>query len=129
MPFYKHPDVLDNGPIYLKNNCNRIALISAYTQGDSYATVNAAILADAAMVAADLVIGSSGLNRTLTVAGKTDSAANATGGGVDSHVALLDTVNSKVLFVTEESAAQSILLGNTVNIQGFVITEAQPIAA
>lgn len=129
MPFYEHPDCIDNGLAYIKNNCNRIALISSYTVGDSYATVNGRILAEATMTSTDLVIGSSGNNRTLTVASKSDSSANASGGGADSHVALLDTVNSKVLYVTEESAAQSILVGNAVNIQGFVITKTQPNAA
>lgn len=129
MAFYEHPDCMDNGLTYIKNNCNRIALISSYAVGDSYATVSGRILADAAMTSTDLTLGSSGNNRTLTVASKTDSSANANGGGAESHVALLDTVNSKVLYVTEESAAQSILVGNTVNIQGFVITKTQPIAA
>lgn len=129
MPFYKHPDVMDNGLAHLRANCNRIALISGYTQGDTFATVNTAILADAPMAPADLTLGSAGLNRTLTVTGKTDSSANATGGGVNSHVALLDTAGSRVLYVTEETDAQSITAGNGVNIGGFVITETQPVAA
>lgn len=129
MPFYKHPDVMDSGLAHLRSSCNRIALISAFTQGDSFATVNAAILADAPMTTADLVLGSSGLNRTLTVTGKTDSSANASGGGANSHVALLDTTTSRVLFVTEEADAQTITSGNGVNISGFTITETQPLAA
>ena len=49
MAKYAHPDVLDNGPTYIKTNCNKIAVISAYTSGDSYATVNGKILAEATM--------------------------------------------------------------------------------
>jgi hypothetical protein len=128
MARFEHADVMDNGLAYLKAQCNKIALISGYTVGDSYATVNAAILADAAMTSADIVLGSSGNNRTATVAGKTDPSANAGGGGANSHTALLDTVNSKVLYVTEEDAAQSIIAGNAVAIAGFVITRTQPVA-
>lgn len=128
MPRYRHPDALDNGLAYIRTNANKLALISGYTIGDSYATVNAAILAEAAITSSDMVLGSSGNNRTLTVAGKTDSSANASGGGANSHVALLDTVNSKVLEVTEEDAAQSIVAGNPVNIGGFVLTAQQPVA-
>lgn len=128
MPRYTHPDALDNGLAYIRTNATKLALISGYTIGDSYATVNAAILAEATIGTADMTLGSSGNNRTLTVAGKTDSSANASGGGANSHVALLDVANSKVLHVTEEDAAQSIIAGNPVNIGGFVITALQPVA-
>lgn len=128
MARYEHPDCLDGGLSYVRTNCNRLALISSYTVGESYATVNGNILADAAMTTSDLVLGSSGSNRTLTVAGKTDSAANANGGGANNHVALLDTVNSKVLYVTEEVEKQTIVSGNAVAIAGFVITKTQPVA-
>lgn len=128
MARFEHADVMDNGLAYLKANCNKMALISAYTVGDSYSTVNAAILAEATMTSADIVISASGNNRLATVAGKTDSSANASGGGANSHVALLDTTGSKVLYVTEEDAAQSIVSGNPVAIAGFVITRTQPVA-
>lgn len=128
MPFYVHPDVSNAHLNYIKNNCNKMALVSSYTFGDSYATVNAAILAEAAMVPGDFTLGTSGNDTILTVAAKSDSSANASGGGVNSQVVLLDTVNSKVLLANEESAAQSIVAGNPVNIGGFVIKNPQPIA-
>lgn len=128
MPRYRHPDALDNGIAYIRSNATRLVLISSYSVGDSYATVVSRILAEADVTTADMTLGSSGNNRTLTIAGKTDSSANANGGGADSHVALLDDINSKVLEVTEESAAQSIVAGNPVNIGGFVITAQQPVA-
>lgn len=127
MARYEHPDVMDNGLAYLRTNCDLMALISNYTFGDSYATVVANLLASVAMVDADLVLSTSGNNRRLTVAGKTDSSANASGGGPNSHVALLDTVNSKVLYVTEEDAGQAIIAANAVAIAGFTITRTQPV--
>jgi len=127
MAKYAHPDVLDNGPNYIKTNCNKMAVISAYTFGATYATVAAAILAEAAMASADFTLGTATNDRTLTTAtGKQDTAANAT--GASSHIAFLDTVNSKVLWVTEETSGQTITLGNPVNFPSLVYTAKQPIA-
>lgn len=129
MARYAHPDVLDNGPAYIKANCNKMALISAYTFGDSYATVNAAILAEVAMTTTDFTLANSGNNRSLTTAsGKSDSAANASGGGATMHIAFLDTATSKVLWVTEETSDQTITAGNPVNFPALVYAANQPTA-
>ena len=127
MAKWVHADVLDNGIAYIKANCNKMALVSAYSAGDSYATVNAAIVADTAMANGDFIIAASGNNRTLTTAsGKSDTAANVTGGGVGNHIAFLDTVNSKVLWVTNETSGQSITVGNPVSFPSLVYTVNQP---
>lgn len=129
MAKYAHPDVLDNGPAYIRTNCNKMALISSYTFGASYATVNAAILAEAAMTSTDFTLGSSGNDRTLTTAsGKSDTSANASGGSATNHIAFVDTVNSKVLWVTEETSGQAITAGNPVNFPSLVYTAKQPVA-
>lgn len=129
MARYAHPDVLFNGPAYIKANSNKMALISAYTFGDSYATVNAAILAEVAITTTDFTQGASGNNVTLTTAsGKSDSAANASGGGATMHIAFLDTATSKVLWVTEETSDQTITAGNPVNFPSLVYTSNQPTA-
>ena len=129
MAKYAHPDVLDNGPAYIKANCNKVALISAYAFGDSYATVNGRILAEAAMATTDFTHGSSGNDRTLTTAsGKQDTAANASGGGETNHIAFLDVTNSKVLWVTEETTGQAITAGNPVTFPSLVYTAKQPVA-
>ena len=126
MAKYEHPDIMDGGLLKLKTDCDKIAVVSAYTLGDAYATVAAAILAEAAMVDADLVISTSGNNRLLTTAVKTDAAANASGGGAGNHAVLLDTVNSKVLYATP-ATAQAIVAGNPVEIGAMVITRTQPV--
>lgn len=129
MAKYAHPDVLDNGPAYIKANCNKVALVSAYTAGDSYATVNAAILAEAAMTSADFTLADSGTDRALTTAaGKTDASANASGGSASNHIAFLDTANSKVLWVTEETSGQAITAGNPVSFPSLTYTAKQPVA-
>ena len=127
MAKWAHADVLDNGINYIKTNCNKVAVISAYTAGDSYATVNAAILAEATMASGDFTLGTSGSNRTLTTAsGKQDTSANAT--GTASHIAFVDTANSKVLWVTEETSGQTVVLGNPVTFPSLVYTAKQPVA-
>ena len=127
MAKWAHADVLDSGINYIKTNCNKVAVISAYTAGDSYATVNAAILAEATMASGDFTLGTSGSNRTLTTAsGKQDAAANA--GGAASHIAFVDTVNAKGLWVTEETSGQTIVLGNPVTFPSLVYTAKQPVA-
>ena len=127
MAKWAHADVLDSGINYIKTHCNKVAVISAYTAGDSYATVNAAILAEATMASGGFTLGTSGSNRTLTTAaGKQDASANA--GGAASHIAFVDTVNSKVLWVTEETSGQTIVLGNPVTFPSLVYTAKQPVA-
>lgn len=130
MAKWVHSDVLDNGIAYIKTNCNKMALISAYTAGDSYATVNAAILAEATVSSGDFTLSTgTSSSRVLTVAsGKQDAAANASGGGASMHIAFLDTVNSKVLWVTEETSDQTITSGNPVTFpSGLTYTSSQPV--
>ena len=125
MAKYAHPDVLDQGINYIKTNCNKMAVIDAYTFGNSYATVDGDILAEVSMTSTDFTLGTSGNNRTLTTAaGKSDASANATGAA--SHIAFVDTVNSKVLWVTEETSGQIITIGNAVNFPVLVYTSQQP---
>ena len=127
MTKWAHADVLDNGPAYIKTNCDKVCVVSAYTAGDSYATVTAAILAEAALTSTDFTLASSGSDRTLTTAaGKQDTAANVS--GTASHIAFVDTVASKVLWVTEETSGQSITAGNPVTFPSLVYTAKQPVA-
>ena len=127
MTKWAHADVLDNGPAYIKTNCDKVCVVSAYTAGDSYATVAAAILAEAALTSTDFTLASSGSDRTLTTAaGKQDTSANATGAA--SHIAFVDTVASKVLWVTEETSGQTITASNPVTFPSLVYTAKQPVA-
>ena len=127
MTKWAHADVLDQGPNFIKSNCNKLCVISAYSAGDSYATVNGNILAEATMASGDFTLATSGSDRTLTTAaGKSDSSANAT--GTASHLAFVDTTNSKVLWVTEETSGQTITAGNPVNFPSLVYTAKQPVA-
>ena len=127
MAKFAHANVLDNGLNYIKDNCDKTTLISSYSVGESYATVAAKILAEAAMTSTDFTLASSGNNRTLTsAAGKQDTLANTTGGSATNHIAYLNTVGSEVLWVTEETSGQVVTAGNPVNFPSLVYTSNQP---
>lgn len=132
MSRYSHTDVLDNGPAYLKANCNKVILTSAYTT--SYATANStAKVAEAALVTGDFAIaGADGAARVLTATLTGKSGGNALqslADGTNMHLAFVDTATSKVLFVTEESSDQSITSGNPIQFNSNpTITVAQPTA-
>lgn len=130
MAKYAHPDVLDGGLNAIRNNCNSWVVIASYTFGDNYATVTGGsnILAQVSMTSTDFTLGTSGNDRTLTVAsGKSDTSANNT--GTSTHFAFLDTTGSRVLWVTEETSNQVITAGNPVNFPaGIVYTAKQPVA-
>lgn len=120
--------VLDNGLNEIKNNANRLHLIKAYASGDSYATVIGNSCADVAMASGDYTLGNgAGSARTLTTAsGKSATASANSGAGPNLHLAYVDTVNSRVLWVTDETSDQVITAGNTVNFPAVVYTSNQP---
>lgn len=127
MAKFVHADVLDQGLNFIKTNCTKMAVVSGYTFGDSYATVAAAILAEVTMASGDFTLASAASDRTLTTAAaKQDAAANATGAA--SHIVFLDVTNTKVLWVTEETSGQTITSGNPVNFPVLVYTAKQPTA-
>lgn len=130
MARYFHPDVLDNGPAYIRANCNSMVLLSTYTFGANYATVTGNVLASVSMAPSDFTLANGAADsRTLTTAaGKQDTAADAGGGGAPMHIAFLDTATSKVLWVTEETSDQTIAAGNPVLFPQLTIAVGQPVA-
>lgn len=132
MSRYAHADVLDQGPKYIKDNCNKVILISAYSA--AYATVNGANkVAEATLVTGDFAIaGADGAARVLTatLTGKSmGNALQAVADGTGMHLAFVDTVASKVLYVTEESSDQPITNGNPVQLNSNpTYTAGQPTA-
>ena len=130
MPKYLHPDVIDNGLQHIIDQAAGnvdMRLLSAYTQGDSYATVTGNAIATINMIVGDFTLGDSGsFDRKLTVAAKT-GAASSSASSPDLHVALIDATNSKVLAVTDETSEQDITAGNPLTIPTFDIVVNQPV--
>ena len=130
MTKYAHSDTLDNGPGYVKTNCNKVILTNAYTS--IYATANTtAKVAEAALVTGDFALsGADGAARVLTatLTGKAGgNALIAVADGTNMHLVFVDTVASKVLYVTEESSNQAITAGNPVTFNSNpTYTSGQP---
>lgn len=128
MAQFASSNVLDNGINHIKNNAQRIVLLSAYVAGDSYAVVTGNILAEAATAPANYTVAASGSNRTVTsAAGLEDASANAS--GTSSHIAFLNDTGTDVLWVTSETSAQAITAGNPVTFPSLTYTAQQPTAA
>lgn len=125
---FAHSDVLDNGPAYIKSNCNKVILAGAYAPGDSYATVTSNLLAEAAMTSADFTLaGGAAGARVMTIAAKTDTAANAgITDGTSMALVYVDTVNSKVLYATDETSNLGIAAGRPVDFPALTYTVNQP---
>ena len=132
MSRFAHADVLDNGIAYLKANANKVVLTSQYD--NTYTGCNATYkVAEVTLVAGDSALsGAAGAARTLTytLTGKSGgNALMAVANGANMHIAFLDTVNSKVLYVTEESSDQAITSGNPVQFNSNpTYTSGQPTA-
>ena len=132
MSRYAHVNLLDQGPKYLKDNCDKVILIDAYSS--VYATVNGANkVAEAALVTGDFAIaGADGAARVLTatLTGKSmGNALKAVVDGTNMHLAFVKTGTSEVIYVTEESSDQAITSGNPVQLNSNpTYTSNQPTA-
>lgn len=124
MTKFVHADILDGGLLAIKNGATKMQLISTYTAGDSYATVQAAKLAEVTMTSADFVLSSSGNNRALTVASGKTAALTAAATGSDAHIAFCD--GSRVLWVTDETGNPTGAIGATYNFAAPTYTANQP---
>jgi hypothetical protein len=120
--------VLDNGLNDIKGNASKMYLISAYTAGDSYATVIAnALNAGVTMASGDYVLSPAGSNRVLTtVAGKSDIVTVSATGSPDLHVAFTDGA-ANVIWVTDETSNVPVSIGNTLTFPSITYTSNQPI--
>lgn len=128
MPKYSHPDVLDGGPLVIKNSATKMLLIKNYAFGDSYATVTGNAVASVTMAPTDYTLATSGNNRALTVATKSATAtgaALAAGNGQDHHIAFTDG-SARVLWVTDETGELANNSGDTIGFPSVVYTSNQP---
>ena len=130
MPKYLHPDVLDNGLQHIIDQCSGnvdMLLIDGYSQGDAYATVDAAKVMTIGLIAGDFSFGDQGtLGRQLIVAQKTGSAS-AIATTPDLHVAIVDVTNTKVLAVTDETGDADVAISDPLTIPTYDIRMNQPV--
>lgn len=118
-----HTDVLDGALNVIKNNADKMVLCSQQPLTFTEANTTYA-LADVAMVSGDYTLAAGDVSgRKATVAAKATVPVDANGTG--NHVALVDTVNSKLLYVTT-CTAQAVAAGNNVNFPAWDIEFADP---
>lgn len=119
-----HDDVLDAALGYIRSNCDKMTACSA--QPASFAEGNAGLaLADVAMGAGDFSISDGDTSgRKVTVGQKSGATVDAS--GTATHVALLDTVHSKLLYVTT-ATPQMLTAGNSMTFQAWDIEIADPV--
>ena len=129
---WANASVLDGGSDLMRTLAGTVArvkmhVIKAYTAGDSYATVvttNSCGSVD--LVAADLAQSSTGSNRRTTVAAKTITLSASSGAAPDLQIAIVDSVSSAVLLVTDETSNQVLTSGNTFNVPAWTYDVNQP---
>lgn len=123
--------VLDAGLVEIAAKGNSLRLLKAYAAGDSYATVNATnTIASIALAGGDFTLGNQGTNgREQVVAAKSGTASAGSGGTPDLHIAIVDTVGSVVLAVTDETSDRVILTSDPINVPTFSLLMNQPVAS
>lgn len=126
-----HNDVLDAALNFVKNNCTKMVVCSAeplsYTDANNIDTdaTPGYKLAEVAMVAGDFVVADDVSGRKVTVAAK--AGVLIADSGSATHIALLDTATSKVLYVTTCTAQALTANGtNTVSIPSWKASIADP---
>jgi hypothetical protein len=108
---------------------NEIRLLKLYGQGDTYAVVDSNSIAWAAISPTDFSgpedVTSPNGHRKIDFLGKS-GMATITSSGTDLHIALVDTANSVVLAVTNETSDQAITASNNVTFPQFYMQSSQP---
>lgn len=121
MAKYCHPDILDAA---LADIALADKIVACSAEPADFAGVAAVSLSETAMVPADFTIGAGGASgRRVTVAAKTGVAVGSP--GLVNHVALVDTANSKLLYVTTTDN-QEITSGSFVDFPEWSIEIADP---
>ena len=117
--------VLDAALNEIKTNCALMTVCSAEPANYTAANVGGGdFLGDVAMVSGDFTISNGDTSgRKVAIASK--SSVNVDNTGTATHVALLDTANSTLLYVTT-CTSQALTSGNTITFPTWDIEIADP---
>jgi hypothetical protein len=128
MPKFVSQNAMTAELAYIRDNANNMHVITAYTQGDSYATVTGNSVCTIAVTSADLPVSVLGtLDEQITVASKTGTASASSPPTPDLHIAIVNSVGAEVLAVGDESTDQAIVSGNPITTPVWYIKTTQPI--
>jgi len=133
MPRWFSNDILEKGPDHLKTlaaDGKTITqhIIKAYAAGDSYATVVGNSVMSVVIANSDMTWGAgTPTGRAMTIAAKAGvSIAANSGSSPDLHVVLVNTTDSAVHVVTDETTNQALTSGGTKDIPAWAIQCPQP---
>jgi hypothetical protein len=118
---FVNSDVLDSA---LNAVAGATRMVALNGQPATFAVAEAGKLAEVTLTGADFTLAAGDISgRKVSVAGKTGLGVIAA--GTADHVALLDPVTSKLLYVTT-CPVQALALGGTVGIAGWAIEIGAP---
>lgn len=125
--------VLENGPAHLKTlaaggKTITEHIVSAYTAGDSYATVVAASCMSATVANGDMTWGAgTPTGRALTIAEKVGVSITANPGATPNlHIVVVNTTDSEVHVASDETSNQVLTSGGVKDIPAWTIQCPQP---
>lgn len=125
MAKWSNDKILDKGLEYLRDNSTIMTACTDQPADFADATTNFK-LADIAVSAVDLPITDGTTSgRRIVVASKTAIPIDTQ--GTITHVALSDTVNSELLYVTTVSNQQILYAGNTLNLPAWEVNITDPV--
>jgi hypothetical protein len=121
-----HDDVLDQSLNYIKNNATRICVCSA--KPTTYAeAITTYMLAIKTIGPTDFTGPADGDESGRKLTSNLHAGITVAGQGDPTHIALVDSINSKLLYVTQEASSQIVYVGNTCNVPAWNITIADPV--
>lgn len=124
MAKYCHNDVFDAALNEIKTSATKLVLTPSLPA--DYAAAVAAKLAEVTIDSSDFTGPADGdtSGRKLTVGAQ--GAVPVTVEGDPTHVCLLDTVGERLLYATEESGVQTLLVGNSADVPAWDIEIRDP---
>lgn len=122
---YAHPDVLDNGPAFIRNNAVRVLLIPAFAADMSYAQVLASALLSANVTPADFTLSDDGDGRKMVFGGTSAAASASMSAAATCQIAFVDATN-RVLWVDDQTKVQLITAGLSYKLPKLTYSVPQP---
>ena len=129
MPKYAHPEIMDLGLSQLDTTATGVYAIQGFTTDFATATDNITgnAIGNAALITGDITLtnGNTAGARKAVVSDLITISFDKD--GTPDHLALVDSLTSKVLYVTEIVNPQPVLLGNTMTTPVWEVEISAPV--
>jgi len=118
-----HNDVLDAALQYVEDNADKLVICSTAPTTYTEANVTYALGSATPTFTGPVDGDTSGRKTTVDAV----SGATVDASGTYTHVALVDTANSKLLYVTEAGSSQAVTAGNQFSLAAWDVEIADPV--